>query len=691
MKVVKLLENMLKESNKESVSERLTFAKFKCYCDDNEREKKDSIEDLTKKIGFLEAKIEELKGAGGKLTQEILKLNTDMNQNEATRKSAEALRTQAHENFLSEESDMENGIGGFGDAIKVLAELGGDSFVDTTPDRKKFMNGHSQALVVKSSLESLSKAKETVRGAIAAVSSMLTPEERKSVDTFLQSHSHKVTQSGAIVKILKLMLETFKDNLKNARDAEKAEKKSYEDYKEDLEDEYKLYKKTRGRKEGLLSGADDELATKKEQLSDSIETKEDDEDFLEKLVAMCSKKTKQYEERKMLRANENAAIAEAISILNSDDAFATFGKTDATDTGATGPAKFFLQMSSVRKRVAAASVMSVSSQVEAVLRRGILESKSLRLQKVASMLQGENPFDKVIAEIEKMLKVVEEEGKADKEQLDWCNDERTANDAELSKRTEQIGTLESQITGLEDEIDNPETGLKAQIVTTGEDLETNAKTQKVETKTRREEHAAFMEDVATMEQAQSIMKRAIHVLNRYYNAMDKQIEDGSAGSLNDQDDAMQQQAPKMWDDKFAGKSESGKEVLDMLEFILGESDKEETEARADEKSSKDSYDESMTTLKDEEENLQEQLVNLKQTLAEKEKDLMNKNIDLKDTKHAKKAIEKYIKETDPGCDFITENFDTREENRRIETGALEKADTLIKATPAYQKFEAKAK
>lgn len=137
MKVVKLLENMLKESNKESVSERLTFAKFKCYCDDNEREKKDSIEDLTKKIGFLEAKIEELKGAGGKLTQEILKLNTDMNQNEATRKSAEALRTQAHENFLSEESDMENGIGGFGDAIKVLAELGGDSFVDTTPDRKK--------------------------------------------------------------------------------------------------------------------------------------------------------------------------------------------------------------------------------------------------------------------------------------------------------------------------------------------------------------------------------------------------------------------------------------------------------------------------------------------------------------------------------------------------------------------------
>merc|ERR1719498_2072026 len=77
----------------------------------------------------------------------------------------------------------------------------------------------------------------------------------------------------------------------------------------------------------------------------------------------------------------------------------------------------------------------------------------------------------------------------------------------------------------------------------------------------------------------------------------------------------------------------------------------------------------------------------KKTLAEKEKSLFNKQTDLKDTKHAKEAIEKYLKEIKPGCDFITKNYDDREENRRIETEALEKADTLIKDTPAYKKFE----
>merc|ERR1719380_383847 len=86
----------------------------------------------------------------------------------------------------------------------------------------------------------------------------------------------------------------------------------------------------------------------------------------------------------------------------------------------------------------------------------------------------------------------------------------------------------------------------------------------------------------------------------------------------------------------------------------------------------------MTTLKDNQKDMEDQLVELKETLAEKEKSLFNKQTDLKDTKHAKKAIEKYLKEIKPGCDFITKNYDDREENRRIETEALEKADTLIK-------------
>jgi uncharacterized small protein (DUF1192 family) len=126
-KVVKLLQEMLEKSKQEADEERVLFAKYKCYCDDNEREKKESIEELTNNIEFLSTKIEELKGENGELSKDVAKLSADMTENEATRAGAESLREKSHEVFLSEESDMENAISGFNDAVKVLKELTGAS------------------------------------------------------------------------------------------------------------------------------------------------------------------------------------------------------------------------------------------------------------------------------------------------------------------------------------------------------------------------------------------------------------------------------------------------------------------------------------------------------------------------------------------------------------------------------------
>merc|ERR1719156_127673 len=87
----------------------------------------------------------------------------------------------------------------------------------------------------------------------------------------------------------------------------------------------------------------------KKQLSEAKKQKASDEEFLDKLLPLCEEKAKGYENRKMLRANEEAAIAEAISILNSDAAFATFGTVDATSSGAVKGA--FIQLRSTRKHV----------------------------------------------------------------------------------------------------------------------------------------------------------------------------------------------------------------------------------------------------------------------------------------------------------------------------------------------------
>ena len=64
--------------------------------------------------------------------------------------------------------------------------------------------------------------------------------------------------------------------------------------------------------------------------------KAEDEKFLADLTKHCADKTAEYEDLKMVRANEEAAVAQAIRILNSDAAFESFDATAAGTSGNTG-------------------------------------------------------------------------------------------------------------------------------------------------------------------------------------------------------------------------------------------------------------------------------------------------------------------------------------------------------------------
>merc|ERR1719198_1896714 len=92
----------------------------------------------------------------------------------------------------------------------------------------------------------------------------------------------------------------------------------------------------------------------------------------------------------------------------------------------------------------------------------------------------------------------------------------------------------------------------------------------------------------------------------------------------------------------------------------------------------------MTGLKQEEADMQEQLVNTKKELSEAELELEGKREELDVTTREKIAIERYLEKIAPGCDFITNTFDTRESNRGKEKEALENAVTMLKDSPSFK-------
>lgn len=665
-KVVKLLQDMLDKSVKEGDGERKIFAKFKCYCDSSEADKEDAIKKNTESISILEARIEELQGSNGERSSKAAELKADMAANKQARADALAIRKKQNKAFVAEEADLEKAIGQMKDAIKTLSAVGADQTKSTGADNKQFM--------AKASFLDLQSSMKT---ALTAAEAFMTPNEYTSFNSFMQGPftGTYTSQSGAVMGIIKNMRDTFEANLATARSTEAADEKSFNEFTKLKEDAYKEMSDLYDEAQGNLGDNDQDLGSKRKQLSEAKKAKQEADDFLAKLLPMCKSKTESYEHRKMMRANEETAVAQAISILNSDEAFSTFAGASATSTGKTS----FLQIS---RHVPEDDVRSV---VQRLLKRAAAEAhhQAPRLAPVISQLQAGNPFDEVLDEIDKMIDVIDEEGKADKEKKDWCDKERKENHDDLKKKKGQMRKLDGAIDKLDKTINDPKTGLKKQISDTETALLENDNAQKTETADRSESNLAYQADVKNLVAAKALLTNAIKVLDNYYDQIDKSFM--QANNMEDPD------PPKTWEGNYKGQSDKGGDVISMLNFILKETEQEETDAHADEEKAQAKFEDSMQGLKDEQAKKEGSLANLQDDLAQKEQDLLTAQEDLKSTTKDKEAVEDTLASIKPGCDFITSNIDLRNKNRATEKKNLQKAMGLLKGSPAYKNAEADAR
>jgi len=689
--VVKLLQSMLDKSKADGDTERTLYAKYKCYCDTSSADKKAEIEKLTEEIALLESKIDELQSSTGGLSQEVAKLDKDIAANKQAQEEATAIRKRENEDFLALEKDLTDAIGQMKRAIKTLAEVGADQTLASAADHKQYMAGHEGAALV--------EVKNTLRQALLAANAFVSPKQAVVVDAFLQAPftGTYTAQSGEVVGILKNMLDTFEANLAAATKTEAEQLAAHEKYMAELEEALKAMQASYNKKQGELGGNDGDLATKRGQLDVAVAAKAEAEDFLAKLIEMCAAKKKQYEERVQLRTNEQAALAEAISILNSDAAFATFGTVDATKTGATA----LLQTAGGRRaavrhhRSANFAVSEDAPSFEAVPRRAMSEflqraakahGGSTALGRVVDLLRANNPFSTVLAEIEKMISLLAAEGAKDKKQHDWCTDERQKTDQSILDTEAEITNLDVDIQKLDLDIEDPQTGLKANIKQEEDLLQENYQGQVTQTEERHTENVAYQKDISNLAEASTLLQRAISVLRKYYSKISDQIKaEADVAFVQSKKGKRDDPAPPAtWDDKYKGQSEAGgTDAVSMLEYILKTTKVEENVAHDDELKAQTDYEDSMQALKTEEANLQAQLAENRKLLADKEQELLEKKKDLKATEADKKALEEYLVEIKPGCDFITTNLDLRNTNRANEKAALENAVSLIKGTPAY--------
>jgi len=670
-RVVKLLESMLDQSKQEGDSDRELYATYKCYCDTQEASHKESIKTLTKAIGELENEIDALQGSNGELSADSGKLKFDMAENEKARSTAQDIRDKAHDEFIADRDDMSGAISQLTQAIDVLTDIGADQNLVEGADHTKFMASF------KRNRTPLVQLKSKIKAALLAASTLLPPKRQRSVESFLQAPftGTYTAQSAEVLGILRDMRVTFDSNLQSANATEAAQVKAHGAYMKAKLDEWNDMDAAYSKNQEEMASNDNTLSTKRSQLNTAKNDLADDKDFLAKLIPLCAEKAKRYEERNMLRKSEEAALAEAIAILNSDAAFVTFGKVDATLRGPTQGT--FLQLSSVRKRVPKAEV-SLVQRAQKLLQSG---RSSPRISRVLALLEAENPFAVVLKEIESMLKLLKEEGDADQSKLNWCTTERDASNSRLNQLSGLLVLLDKQIADLEDSIYNPETGMEALIATEEDNLKRNREDQVSQTLQRTKENQAYQKDVAALVDSQDLLRRAIEVLDQYYSS----LKEHSSGTVflqgMSEDDP---QPPPLFNGTFVGQSASGTDAISMLTFIKTNAKKEEDTAHGNENAAQRAFEDSMATLTQQEKGAQARLATMRSELANVHLNLLGKQEDHKKATDQKHAVMAYLADIKPGCDFISNSIDERNGNRGTERLALIEARSLILETQHYK-------
>jgi len=729
-KVVKLLQGMLTKSKADSEKDTEFFAKYKCYCDTNAADKKAAIVSSTESVSLLAAQIGKLQGQNGKLSTEHSEMEMAMSDNERARATADSLRSKARDAFVAEETDLTAAIGQMEQAISTLAAVGADQ---TALIGEKFMAGRSDSPV-------LVKSRADVKTALGAATVFMTRSQKKATASFLQAPfaGSYSSQSGEVVGIVKNMRDTFQSNLDNARASESKDLESYTKLSKVKTDEFNKMSAVHDEAEAQLGRNDGELSTKKTQKADAETSLSNDEEFLGKLQKMCAAKTAEFEDRKVMRANEDSAIAQAISILNSDAAFKTMGSVGSTS---------FLQRSAT----------SVREQVQKLLSKEAETFKSLKLARVAVDLQQGNPFEKVVDEIENMIELIAKEEKADDEKKVWCDSERGDNHAQKADKTSGINTLDGQITSLSDTLNSEVDGLRKQLKDENDALALNRHDQGTSTAERAEENAVYQENVRNLKEAYEMTEKATKVLMKFYDWLhaktaahhyeeksgkdsagnnikripgaatsdleeacsadpactgfnsdgwlkskvvaDEELLDGPGDlyvkvfdETNRVGGALFQEDPSPPQEEGAMEGQTGQAdgVVSQLKFILSETKAEEEQANTDEKTAQDDFDDEMATLKSQEATSLDTISSLENQVADKAKQLNARKEELTKTKKEKKSIEAYLLKIKPGCDFITANLDTRKTNRVSEEQSLKTAITKLKSTPSFKQAAAKA-
>jgi len=668
-RVVQLIDGLRAKIVADGAAEQTVYDKYACWCEETTARKAAAIENAKLLIEELGKNILELKGRLGTYQAEIAKLEKDIADTTEEINKAEEMRKKEHEDYIQKKGDLEHALENLIKAIDVLTK--GTTFeksenqkaIDASME-KSGVRPAAELLAVKpaGSKEMDEAAMLSIAAGLRSALSVYNSVSLKTADvstiksflsnpvgSLVQQHANPATQeytaqSGVIQGILSQMKDDFEKELGTSAEEEAAAQEAHDKLMETKRSDLALLEATL-------------VKTKKSQGEDTMQLAEDqeereetkiqlaaDEKFFDETKASCSAKAEQWSGRSRSRTEELAAIDEAVGILTSPEAKATFANSTST---------FFLQTGAVEngpKRVAAFNILKKVAQ----------NSHSLRLASLASSVSTTGHFDAVIKDIDLMIKNLREEEKADIEHRDWCENNKKS--AEF--KNENLQYDQEQLTNKIERAETQKGELEAEVTKTDEE-KNNTLALMEEAKTSRiAENKAFMQALKDDADAVKLIAQAIATLSRVYGKSLLQA-------------APEDSPPETFSGDYGGRKSEGTGILAILSMIKEDIEKEMKVASEEEAEALRAYEklrsESQATVNA----LDQKIVSLGQDIANKMKVIADLGAVKENKAASETATSDYLADLGPNCDWVDQHFESRMTKRKAEIEGLQKAKSVL--------------
>jgi len=674
-RVVGMLQLMQQKVIAEGDKQQAAYDKFMCYCKTNGRVLSSSIQAADDRIEALTVSIKT--GSERKQqTQASLKEHTSSRDDaKDTMAKATAIRKREAAAFAKFKSDSETNLAALEKAIPLIEKGMSASFLQT---------------VEASSVRAFAMEKADLPDAT-----------REELLAFLSGNDKQnyVPRSGEIVGILKTLHDEMSAGLSDATNEENAAIQNYEALMAAKSKEVATLQKQIEVEMTRIGDLSVKIAGEENDLEDTRESLSADQKFKLELATSCDTKTQDWELIKKTRAAELLTLAETIKVLNDDDALELFKKT--LPSASMSLVQVQVDRSSIRSRA-----LELVKNARAMAKKGGVAVHP-QLDLLALALSGKKAgFARVISMIDSMVGNLHKEQSEDDEMKNYCNtgldqadDKRKTLENSIADSDAAIADMNRAIEELAQVIAQLEAGIRALDKSVAE-----------ATTLRQEENADYKQLMSDDATAKEVLLFAKNRLNKYYNPklyktppkreltaegritvkLGGEVATPAPGGIADtgigaalvqvSSSAGGSVAPPPPPETFgpySKKNEMGNGVIEMIDLLIKDLDKEMQEADVTEKNAQQEYETMMAESAAKRAADSKSITDKSAEKASTQEALQAESERRADTASEHMNTMKLLSSLHSECDWLLKYFDVRKQARTDEIESLNNAKAVL--------------